>query len=151
MSRGCKLGRMNPCGSRAMLQGWELCRCRASWMPRRARGKRSDGHQERDRQRPVGTRLLARIIWWFRECLQHTTPTCLSTVAMRLFASFFMSLLETSFSIANTTPSLHRIPIAVPPFSTAFVAYSTWKLRPSGEKTELERSYPVPIDVLKIS
>jgi hypothetical protein len=59
---------------------------------------------------------------------------------MRLFASFFMSLLETSFSIASTTPSLQRIPIAVPPFSTAFEAYSTWKLRPSGEKTELERS-----------
>lgn len=26
---------------------------------------------------------------------------------------------------------------------------STWKLRPSGEKTEFERSYPVPIDVCK--
>lgn len=69
-----------------------------------------------------------------------TTPMCLSIVAIRLFASFFNSLLETNFSNASTTPSLHRIPIAVPPFSTALTAYSTWKLRPSGEKTELERS-----------
>lgn len=69
-----------------------------------------------------------------------TTPAFLSTVAIRLFASFFSSLLVTSFSRARTTPSLHLIPMAVPPFSTAFTAYSTWKLRPSGEKTELERS-----------
>lgn len=69
-----------------------------------------------------------------------TTPIFRSTVAIRLFASFLSSLLVTSFSNASTTPSLHRIPIAVPPFSTAFTAYSTWKLRPSGEKTELERS-----------
>jgi hypothetical protein len=26
----------------------------------------------------------------------------------------------------------------------------TWKLRPSGEKTELERSYPVPIEVYEM-
>jgi hypothetical protein len=44
------------------------------------------------------------------------------------------------FSTASTTPSLHRMPIEVPPFSTAFMAYSTWKLRPSGEKMELARS-----------
>jgi len=55
----------------------------------------------------------------------HTAPTCLSTVAIRLFASFFSSLLDTSFSNAKTTPSLHLMPIAVPPFSTAFTAYST--------------------------
>lgn len=30
------------------------------------------------------------------------------------------------FSTAKTTPSLHRMPIAVPPFSTAFTAYSTY-------------------------
>lgn len=29
------------------------------------------------------------------------------------------------FSTAKTTPSLHRMPIAVPPFSTALTAYST--------------------------
>jgi hypothetical protein len=28
----------------------------------------------------------------------------------------------------------------VPPFSTALTAYSTWKFRPSGEKTEFVRS-----------
>ena len=69
-----------------------------------------------------------------------TTPTLRSTVAMRLFAPAFSNLLEMIFSTASTTPSLHRIPTAVPPFSTAFTAYSTWKLRPSGEKTELDRS-----------
>jgi hypothetical protein len=46
----------------------------------------------------------------------------------------------TIFSTASTTPSLHRMPTEVPPFSTAFTAYSTWKLRPSGEKMELARS-----------
>jgi len=71
---------------------------------------------------------------------KRTTPIFRSTVAMRLFAPGFNSLLETSFSRASTTPSLHRIPIAVPPFSTALTAYSTWKLRPSGEKTEFVRS-----------
>jgi hypothetical protein len=50
----------------------------------------------------------------------------LSTVAIRLFALGLRSLLDTSFSRARTTPSLHRIPIAVPPFSTAFRAYSTY-------------------------
>lgn len=48
-----------------------------------------------------------------------------STVAILLFASFFWSLEVTSFSMASTTPSLHRMPIAVPPFSTALCAYST--------------------------
>lgn len=97
-------------------------------------------------------------------------PMCRSTVAILLFAPGFRSLLVTSFSTARTTPSLHLIPIAVPPFSTALAAYSTcrpvkvscqsstrrrprsgryhtWKFLPSGEKTEFERSYPVPIDV----
>jgi hypothetical protein len=37
-----------------------------------------------------------------------------------------------TFSTATTTPSLHLIPIAVPLFSTAFCAYSTWNIRPSG-------------------
>lgn len=68
-------------------------------------------------------------------------------VAIRLLALGFSSLLEMTFSIARTTPSLHRIPTDVPPFSTALTAYSTWKFRPSGEKTEFVRSYPVPMDV----
>jgi hypothetical protein len=67
-------------------------------------------------------------------------PMFLSTVAILLFAPGLSSLLVTSFSSASTTPSLHRMPTAVPPFSTALTAYSTWKLRPSGEKTELDRS-----------
>jgi hypothetical protein len=71
----------------------------------------------------------------------------LSTVAILLLAPGFSSLDATIFSTASTTPSLHRIPIEVPPFSTAFTAYSTWKFRPSGEKIEFARSYPVPMDV----
>jgi hypothetical protein len=83
-------------------------------------------------------------------------PMLRSTVAIRLFAPALSSLLETIFSRASTMPSLHRMPMAVPPFSTALTAYSTcrgqpsavrvsegsrtWKLRPSGEKTELFRS-----------
>jgi hypothetical protein len=58
-------------------------------------------------------------------CLPRTTPIFLSTVAIRLFAPGFSSLLVTSFSSASTTPSLHLMPIAVPPFSTALSAYST--------------------------
>lgn len=53
-------------------------------------------------------------------------PTFRSTVTIRLFAPGLSSLLVMSFSRASTTPSLHRIPMAVPPFSTAFTAYSTW-------------------------
>lgn len=71
---------------------------------------------------------------------ERTTPRCLSTVAIRLFAPGFSSLDATTFSTARTTPSLHRIPIDVPAFSTALTAYSTWKFRPSGEKMELARS-----------
>ena len=69
---------------------------------------------------------------------------------MRLFAPAFKSLLVMTFSTASTTPSLQRIPMDVPPFSTALTAYSTWKFRPSGEKTEFVRSYPVPIEVYKV-
>ncbi len=69
-----------------------------------------------------------------------TTPRCRSTVAIRLFAPDFSNLEVMTFSTASTTPSLHRMPMEVPPFSTAFTAYSTWKLRPSGEKMELARS-----------
>lgn len=70
------------------------------------------------------------------KCKGPTAPICLSIVAIRLFALGLSSLLVMSFSVARTTPSLHFIPIDVPPFSTAFTAYSTWKFRPSGEKTE---------------
>lgn len=61
-------------------------------------------------------------------------------MAILLFAPGFSSFDVMTFSTAKTTPSLHRMPIDVPPFSTAFTAYSTWKLRPSGEKMELARS-----------
>lgn len=54
-----------------------------------------------------------------------TTPMFRSTVAIRLFAPAFKSLLVMIFSTARTTPSLHLMPIAVPPFSTALTAYST--------------------------
>lgn len=70
----------------------------------------------------------------------RTTPRCLSMVAMRLLAPGFSSLDVMTFSTARTTPSLARMPIEVPPFSTALTAYSTWKFRPSGEKMELARS-----------
>jgi hypothetical protein len=70
----------------------------------------------------------------------RTAPICLSIVAIRLFAPGFSSLLVMTFSTASTTPSLQRMPMEVPPFSTALTAYSTWKFRPSGEKTEFVRS-----------
>jgi hypothetical protein len=57
---------------------------------------------------------------------EPTTPMCLSTVAILLFALGLSSLLVTSFSNAMTTPSLHLMPTAVPPFSTALTAYSTY-------------------------
>lgn len=67
-------------------------------------------------------------------------PEFLSTVAIRLFVSGFRSLDEMIFSQARTTPCLVRMPTQVPPFSTALTAYSTWKFRPSGEKTEFDKS-----------
>jgi hypothetical protein len=54
-----------------------------------------------------------------------TMPMLRSTVAILLFAPGLSSLLVTSFSRASTTPSLHFMPTAVPPFSTALTAYST--------------------------
>ena len=72
--------------------------------------------------------------------LLRTTPRFLSTVAMRLLAPGLSSFEVMTFSTARTTPSLQRMPTDVPPFSTALTAYSTWKLRPSGEKMELARS-----------
>ena len=70
----------------------------------------------------------------------RTMPMLRSTVAMRLLAPGLSSFEVTSFSRARTTPSRHRSPTQVPPFSTALTAYSTWKLRPSGENVELARS-----------
>ena len=57
----------------------------------------------------------------------RTMPKFRSTDSILLFAPGLRSLLLIIFSTASTTPSLHRIPIAVPPFSTAFDAYSTCK------------------------
>ena len=54
-----------------------------------------------------------------------------------------------NFSTPKTTPSLHLSPTEVAPFSTALTAYSTWKFLPSGEKTLLDKSYPVPIEVIE--
>lgn len=67
-------------------------------------------------------------------------PAFRSTVAILLLHPGLSNFEEMIFSQANTTPCLVRIPMHVPPFSTALTAYSTWKLRPSGEKTELDRS-----------
>lgn len=50
---------------------------------------------------------------------------CLSTVLILLLLPGTSSLLPMSFSTARTIPSWQRKPIAVPPFSTALVAYST--------------------------
>lgn len=60
--------------------------------------------------------------------LRHTMPMLRSTVAILLLAPGFSSLLLTIFSTASTTPSLHLIPMEVPPFSTALMAYSTCQL-----------------------
>ena len=69
-----------------------------------------------------------------------TMPELLSTVDIRLLEPGFSSFEVMIFSQARTTPCFVRMPMQVPPLSTAFTAYSTWKFRPSGEKTELERS-----------
>jgi hypothetical protein len=46
--------------------------------------------------------------------------------------------LNCTFSTAITIPSQQRMPIAVPLFSTALVAYSSWKILPSGENVPHE-------------
>ena len=96
-------------------------------LPRRVRVIRSVGRRGGDLLRPnciAHQSFMVHIICG-REAVKHTTPMFLSTVAIRLFALGFNSLLVTSFSRARTTPSLHLMPIAVPPFSTALTAYST--------------------------
>jgi hypothetical protein len=41
----------------------------------------------------------------------------------------------------RTNPSVDWIPMMVAPRFTSSIAYSTWKGRPSGEKTVMARSY----------
>ena len=65
-------------------------------------------------------------------------PECLSTVMMRRLVPSTSILESFGFSTHMTTPSLHRIPTAVLLMSTALVAYSTWKTRPSGEKVVVD-------------
>jgi hypothetical protein len=73
----------------------------------------------------------------FRRTL--TMPMFRSTVAIFLFASGFSSLLESGFSRARTTPFLQRMPMAVPPFSAAFMAYSTFAHQHKRQATRAER------------
>jgi hypothetical protein len=56
------------------------------------------------------------------------TENVYNAILPYLLAPFSYSLLPTIFSTAKTTPSLPRMPIAVPLFSTAFSAYSIWKV-----------------------
>jgi hypothetical protein len=67
-------------------------------------------------------------------------PDCLSTCMMRRLEPSTIIFESLGFSTAITTPSLHRMPTAVLLLSTAFVAYSTWKTRPSGEKVVVDWS-----------
>lgn len=54
-------------------------------------------------------------------------------------------LFNRGFSTQRTTPLEHLSPRAVPAFSTALDAYSTWKMRPSGENVDDDKSYPLPL------
>ncbi len=81
-----------------------------------------------------------------RQRSRRTTPKFRSIVAIRLFAPGFSSLLLMIFSAAKTTPSLQRMPMDVPPFSTALIAYSTcrnavrYHTRSSGRRQYLKVS-----------
>lgn len=68
-------------------------------------------------------------------------PTWFETLKIRLLAPGSYNFEVTSFSTANTTPSLPLNAIAVPELSTAFWAYSTWKILPSDENCDADRSY----------
>src|SRR4051794_20251687 len=109
-----------PCGRRARIRGWVPCRAAAIELPHRGLLRRSGDRRGEDLRRPAATVSLH--FPWLVSC-PFTMPMFLSTVAILLFAFGLSSLLVTSFSNASTTPSLHRIPTAVPPFSTAFTAY----------------------------
>ena len=87
--------------------------------------KQNVAHQGRDPTRPISASVSVFLDALGANFAVRTTPTFLSTVDIRLLAPGFSSLLLIIFSTASTTPSLHRMPIAVPPFSTALTAYST--------------------------
>ena len=65
-------------------------------------------------------------------------PSILNTFSID---SGSMSLELSRLSTISTTPSLNLMPTVVVPRLTASRAYSTWKSRPSGEKTVMARSY----------
>lgn len=127
---------------RVQRSGWGPCIRPSTRRLRRERGKRNDDHQGRDRPIPTIHQGLALNVFISLGGEQRrkqrqpskgradggalTMPTWRSTVAILLFAPGLRSLLLMIFSTAKTTPSLHRMPIAVPPFSTAFTAYSTY-------------------------
>ncbi len=100
--------------------------------------------------------------------IEYTTPSFASTVKMCLIVFGSCSFDMRIFSDANTIPSLHRTPITVlkqmmsangrhqknfayPLFSTALFAYSTWKIRPAGEKVVAERSYWIKWAIINAS
>lgn len=66
---------------------------------------------------------------------------CLSMLKILRLVPDSCSFESINFSAAKTIPSFPLSPIIVPLFSTAFIAYSTWKTRPSGENWDAERSY----------
>ena len=77
-----------------------------------------------------------------RVCMlcERTMPAAADMVWIRSLEPGTSSLESRSFSTPMTTPSLHFMPTTVPAFSTALVAYSTWKMRPSGLNVVGERS-----------
>jgi len=102
-----------------------LCMLIAMTMPRLVHGKRNADHRGLDQKRPVNRCKLRAD--GLEELIALTTPMFLSTVAILLFAPGFNNLLVMIFSVASMTPSLHLMPIQVPPFSTALTAYSTYR------------------------
>ena len=79
----------------------------------------------------VPLQLLASSLALLTRCLpsgsnpELTRPALRSTVAILLLLPGFRSLDVMIFSQAKTTPYFVLIPMQVPPFSTAFTAYST--------------------------
>lgn len=127
MSTACKPARTSPCGQRARRREWQLCRCFARRRLRREHGTQNGGRRGRDQLRPECQSVVCQMMRCSCTALvARTTPIFRSTVAILLFAPAFNNLLDTIFSSARMTPSLHLMPIAVPPFSTALTAYSTW-------------------------
>jgi len=58
------------------------------------------------------------------------------------------SLDGTGWSTATKIPCLLANAITVELDSTALAAYSTWKMRPSGEKVAAAKSQPVPMELI---